>query len=74
MLYIILVYKKGPYKLNITYCYEQCPVGRAASEEFLNTNNSVFGAAMEFQYFTENCFNTCPNKQVNINYNKDKES
>ena len=59
--------------MDITYCYEKCTIGKAASEKFLNINNSAIDAAFDFQYFTENCLKACPYQQVHVN-NKDKES
>ena len=61
------------YSLDITYCFEKCQKGKVESEKFLSINNSVFDAAIDFQFFTEECFKTCPYKQAHVN-NKDKES
>ena len=52
--------------LNIKYCYEQCSKGNTASDKFLELNNSVFDAAVDFQLFTEACFCTCPYKAEHI--------
>ena len=46
--------------MDITYCYEQCKIGKAASETFLDMNNSAVDAVIDFQIFTENCFARCP--------------
>jgi hypothetical protein len=46
--------------MNIVYCNDTCPIGRAARDYFLKVNNSAFGAAFDFQSFTKNCFNACP--------------
>lgn len=48
--------------MDITYCYEHCQIGKAASEKFLEQNNSVFDAAFDFNYFVEKCFDTCQYK------------
>ena len=53
--------------MDITYCHERCQIGKAASEKFLNMNNSVLDAAFDFQLFTENCFKTCPYKAEHKN-------
>ena len=45
--------------MNITYCYEKCPIGKTASERFLQQNNSVLDAVTDFQFFTEECAKTC---------------
>lgn len=45
--------------MDITYCNDICPIGRAARDEFLNLNNSAFDAAMDFRHFTDNCFKNC---------------
>ena len=58
--------------LDINYCYRDCAIGRAASEEFLSLNDSVFDAAFDFQSFTENCFKTCIYKAAQAD-NKCKE-
>ena len=54
--------------MDFTYCYETCPIGRAASEEFLSSNNSVMAAVADFKNFTKNCFKTCPHSRVHVNY------
>ena len=59
--------------MDITYCFEQCTIGRAAAERFLDNNNSAIGAACDFQYFTESCFKTCPRKNAHKN-SENKES
>ena len=58
---------------DIKYCYEHCSIGKEASSKYLELNSSVFDAAIDFQYFTENCFKICPYKQAHIN-KKDRES
>lgn len=45
--------------MNFKYCYKTCKKGKEASEKFLNENNSAFDAAIDFQYFTDKCFETC---------------
>lgn len=45
--------------MNINYCNNCCPIGKAAKDVFLEINNSAFDAAFDFRYFAENCFKTC---------------
>ena len=49
--------------MNIKYCYEKCDIGQTASDKFLKLSNSVIDAAIDFNFFTENCFKTCPYTQ-----------
>jgi hypothetical protein len=55
--------------LDITYCYEECPIGKAACEELLKLNNSAIDAAIDFDIFTENCFKTCLHKNMHEKIN-----
>ena len=48
--------------MDITYCNDTCLIGKAARETFLDANNSVFDAVIDFRYFTKNCYLTCPHK------------
>ena len=48
--------------MDITYCGKQCPIGKAASDIFLDRNNSAIDAAFDFRCFTDNCFKACPFK------------
>lgn len=57
--------------LDITYCYLWCEKGKKNSERLLNTCESVFDAAFDFQLFTEACFNTCPYTDIHTK-NKEK--
>lgn len=50
------------YKIDIKYCDKKCPKGMKASKEFLDNNNSAYDAALDFMWFTEECFKTCPYK------------
>jgi hypothetical protein len=52
--------------LNISYCNDVCPIGKAARDEFLKINNSAYDAAIDFRFFTDNCFKTCHNKAVHV--------
>ena len=52
--------------MNIGYCDNICPLGSKKSEEFLDKNNSVFDAAIDFTYFVEECFKTCPYREYHI--------
>lgn len=45
--------------MDISYCYEHCAVGKAASDKFLAENNSVLDAAVDFNFFTAECYKTC---------------
>ncbi len=48
--------------MNITYCDKNCLIGKEKSKEFLDSNNSAYDAAMDFMWFVEECFKTCPYK------------
>jgi hypothetical protein len=48
--------------VNIAYCDQECPIGKEMSRKFLDENNSAYDAALDFMWFTEKCFNTCPYK------------
>ena len=61
--------------MNIRYCNKYCHIGREKSREFLNNNNSAYDAALDFVWFTEECFKTCPYKAEhddNVEVNTDK--
>jgi hypothetical protein len=51
-------------KLNIRYCDKCCQKGIEARRKFLDENNSAYDAAMDFMWFTEECFKTCPYKEM----------
>ncbi len=44
------------------YCNQKCSVGKAASQKCLDENESISDAAIDFWYFVEECFKTCPYK------------
>ena len=48
--------------MDITYCNNECSIGKKASKEFLNNNNSAFDAAIDFWHFVDECIKTCPYK------------
>jgi hypothetical protein len=48
--------------MDITYCGKQCPIGKAASDLFLDINNSAIDAAFDFRSFINNCYIACPFK------------
>jgi hypothetical protein len=48
--------------MDITYCNDKCQIGKAAREVFLDINNSAYDAAIDFNFFTDNCYRTCPYK------------
>ena len=50
--------------LDITYCSRTCEIGKRASKEFLDQNNSAYEAALDFHIFVEKCFNTCKYKEI----------
>ena len=52
--------------MNCSYCDKVCPIGRQASKDFLDSNNSAYDAAMDFLAFVENCFRTCPYKDKHL--------
>lgn len=52
--------------MDITYCNNECSIGIAAREKFLDLNNSAYDAAMDFRFFTDNCFKTCPYKAIHL--------
>lgn len=45
--------------MDIAYCHNKCLIGKAASENFLANYNSAYDAAIEFQYFVEDCQKSC---------------
>ena len=55
--------------MNIEYCDKQCPIGVEARNKFLDKNNSAYDAAMDFHFFTEKCFETCPYKDKHTKEN-----
>lgn len=59
--------------MDIAYCNNNCNIGRAARDRFLEINNSAFDAATDFRFFTENCFKTCPHKEAHIEGEKQNE-
>ena len=52
--------------MNIEYCDKFCAIGREKREELLDKNNSAYDAAMDFMWFTEKCFKTCPYKDKHV--------
>lgn len=50
--------------MNLEFCNNKCPIGKAAREDFLRSNNSAFDAAIDFWHFTDNCFKTCKYKEA----------
>ena len=58
--------------MDITYCNDECPIGKAARDEFLDLNNSAYDAAMDFRFFTDNCFKTCPYKDIHLKREQEK--
>ena len=54
-------------QINRAYCDKKCEIGTKQSEKFLKENNSAFDAAMDFVFFTDECFKTCPYKEQHLN-------
>jgi hypothetical protein len=48
--------------VNLRYCNNSCPIGQKESKEILDNNNSAYDAALDFMWFAEKCFETCPYK------------
>jgi hypothetical protein len=48
--------------MDYTYCYKYCEKGKAEASKILADSESVSDAAIDFNYFVEECFNTCPYK------------
>jgi hypothetical protein len=59
--------------VNSKFCFEKCSIGKAASDVYLDLNNSAIDAALDFDTFTDNCFKTCPYKSEHKNINTNKE-
>lgn len=59
--------------MDINYCNKKCTIGQAASNKFLDINNSAYDAAMDFRFFVDNCFKTCPHKAEHVKAQTDKE-
>lgn len=58
--------------MDITYCNDECPIGKAARNKFLNLNNSAYDAAIDFWAFTDICFKTCPYKTIHLKREQEK--
>ena len=56
--------------MEIKYCNDYCLIGNAAKTVYLDINSSAYDAAMDFNFFVENCFKTCPFK---LEHNKIKD-
>lgn len=48
--------------VDIAYCNKECCVGKEMSRKLLEEENSAHDAAINFVFFTEKCFDTCPYK------------
>ena len=55
--------------MDITYCNNECAIGKATRENFLEINNSALDAVIDFWAFTENCFKNCPYKDKHTKEN-----
>lgn len=49
--------------VDCAYCYEKCETGKQAAIKCLEENTSTSDAAIDFYYFTIECFETCPYKE-----------
>ena len=52
--------------MDIKFCRTKCNIGVAASKTFLDNSNSAFDAVVDFWHFTDECFATCPFKDVHV--------
>lgn len=46
-------------EFNKNICIQECPIGKAKSQELLDKYNSAFDAASEMWVFVEQCSQTC---------------
>lgn len=49
---------------DISYCIENCPIGRDKSLELLEECNSACSAAIDFRFFVDECIKSCPYKDI----------
>ena len=50
--------------MDYVYCYKHCEKGKAEANKILAESDSVSDAAIDFDYFATECFNTCPYKEA----------
>lgn len=50
--------------MDYTYCYKYCEKGKTEADKILASSDSVSDAAIDFNYFVEDCFETCPYKEA----------
>ena len=60
--------------MNAFYCYKKCPVGIEAQKKFLEDNESVFDAILEFKVFADGCFENCPYKEEHDKFNAEENN
>lgn len=60
--------------MDISYCNEVCPIGKAARDKFLDINNSALDAATDFRFFTDNCFKACQFKSEHLKREQENKS
>lgn len=48
--------------MDISYCNDKCPIGKAMRDKFLNENNSAYDAALDFRFFIDKCFQDCSHR------------
>lgn len=66
--YYIIEFKE--IEMDLVFCNEKCPIGIAAKNLFLESYNSAFDAAYDFNKFAHNCVNVC--YFIDAHKNKDK--
>jgi hypothetical protein len=50
--------------MDYTYCYKYCEKGKAEANKILANSDSVSDAAIDCNYFVEDCFGTCLYKEA----------
>lgn len=52
--------------MNFDYCYKKCKLGKSKSAHLLAINNSAYDAAIDFRFFVDECYKTCPHKDQHV--------
>ena len=60
--------------MNIKYCFEQCKTGQDVSDKLIDKNNSAIDAAIDFGIYVDECYKTCPYKDIMKEYVVNKET
>lgn len=50
--------------MKFVYCYKECGRGQIEADHLLKTSDSIRDAVIDFEYFIENCFKTCPYREA----------